>query len=596
MPLDPPFLDAIKKFEGYTPKASWDYRQHSIGYGTKARFPGETIDQAEADRRFQQEIGSARGYVRGLGVPLQPGQEAALTSLTFNAGPGWINSGLGQAVRSGNWDEASRRFVQYNKAGGQVLPGLQSRRNQEVAWLGGNVPAASASPTSPTMTTGAAPAMANSYSGWTPESTDFAKKFGAQQMKEGIDSSPVGHWTQAIARVLQAGSGAAWNQQGLEGERAGNARVSDIYAKGLANNDPVPKIAASMMGDAFGRQEGQALAKQHMATQASQGFQTSQQNRQFQHAEQMQAGSQAHATRQAQLGHQLQIRLINAKSEMERKELLEKGRALGLLPPEGGAPSMPQAPGAAPGAAAPMPQGVPQQSAAPADPYQALVQPTIPKAQQEAEMRRRAGQTLLMGDPKGAAKIMAKEDDPKEYQTKDALWAERMARSEITMRGNIGTPDKPTYNPGNSLNRFWPDDGVLGMANSEKWKAYQAGAREWIAALLRKDTGAAVTETEWKLYFPTYFPQPGENATVQNQKLERRIAEARKLRASSGPVFDRMNPNFDTEMGQRLQQQNAGVAPKSAGQPRRVNSVEEAMSLPSGTQFMTPDGRLKVRP
>ena len=109
--------------------------------------------------------------------------------------------------------------------------------------------------------TGAAPAMAQSYSGWTPESTDFAKKFGAQQMKEGIDSSPVGHWTQAIARVLQAGSGAAWNQQGLEGERAGNARVSDIYAKGLANNDPVPKIAASLMGDDFGRQEGRGIAK-----------------------------------------------------------------------------------------------------------------------------------------------------------------------------------------------------------------------------------------------------------------------------------------------------------------------------------------------
>lgn len=267
MPLDPPFLDAIKKFEGYTPKASWDYRQHSVGYGTKARFPGETIDQAEADRRFQQEIGSARGYVRGLGVPLQPGQEAALTSLTFNAGPGWINSGLGQAVRAGNWDEASRRFVQYNKAGGQVLPGLQSRRNQEVAWLGGNVPAASASPTSPTMTTGAAQPMAQSYTGWTPESVDFAKKFGAGQMKEGIDSSPVGHWTQAIARVLQAGSGAAWNQQGMEAERAGNAGVADIYSKGLSSGTPVKQIAAQLMGNPFGANEGQGIAKAVIANE-----------------------------------------------------------------------------------------------------------------------------------------------------------------------------------------------------------------------------------------------------------------------------------------------------------------------------------------
>ena len=393
--------------------------------------------------------------------------------------------------------------------------------------------------------TGAAQPMAQSYSGWTPESVDFAKKFGAGQMKEGIDSSPVGHWTQAIARVLQAGSGAAWNQQGMEGERAGNARVSDIYAKGLANNDPVPKIAASLMGDDFGRQEGQALAKQHMATQASQGF----------------------ATRQAELGHQLQIRLMNAKGDMERKALIDKGRALGLLPPEGAAPPQP-APSAVPGTPAPIPQGVPQQSAAPVDPYQALVQPAIPRAQQEAEMRKRAGQTLMMGDPKGAAKIMNKEDDPKEYQTKDALWAERMGRAEITMRGNIGPPTNPTYNPGRTLNKFWPDDGILGMANSEKWQTYQAGAREWIAALLRKDTGAAVTETEWKLYFPTYFPQAGDTQKTQAEKLERRIAEARKLRASSGPVFDRMNPNFDQDMGQRLQQQNAaGGSPQNAGQP-----------------------------
>lgn len=146
MALATPYLDAIKKFEGYTPRASWDYKQHSIGYGTKARFPGETIDQAEADRRFQQEITSARDQVRALGVPLQPGQEAALTSLTYNAGPKWMASGLGQAVKSGDWQTAGQRFQEYNKAGGQVLPGLQSRRAQEAAWLTGSDPGSSQPP------------------------------------------------------------------------------------------------------------------------------------------------------------------------------------------------------------------------------------------------------------------------------------------------------------------------------------------------------------------------------------------------------------------------------------------------------------------
>lgn len=135
MPLEPQYLDAIKKFEGYTPRASWDYRQHSVGYGTKARFPGEMIDQAEADRRFQSEMTAARDQVRGFGVPLQPSQEAALASLTYNAGPGWMNAGLGQAVKSGDWNDATKRFLQYNQAGGQVLPGLEKRRRQEASWL-----------------------------------------------------------------------------------------------------------------------------------------------------------------------------------------------------------------------------------------------------------------------------------------------------------------------------------------------------------------------------------------------------------------------------------------------------------------------------
>ena len=38
------------------------------------------------------------------------------------------------------------------------------------------------------------------------------------------------------------------------------------------------------------------------------------------------------------------------------------------------------------------------------------------------------------------------------------------------------------------------------------------------------------------------------------------------------------------------------AAPDAAMQPVRVNSPEEALKLPSGTSFVTPDGRVKVRP
>lgn len=130
------YLDAIRAFEGFTPKASWDYAQFTNGYGTKAKFAGEVIDKAEADRRFQAEIAEARQIVEKHAPHVDDGTKAALTSLTFNAGDKWARSGLGEAIRSGDTERARELFLQYNKAGGEVLPGLAKRRVAEAAWIG----------------------------------------------------------------------------------------------------------------------------------------------------------------------------------------------------------------------------------------------------------------------------------------------------------------------------------------------------------------------------------------------------------------------------------------------------------------------------
>jgi lysozyme len=130
------YLDAIRNFEGYTPQAQWDYAQFSNGYGTKARFAGEKIDRVEADRRFHAEVASARSIVEKAAPHVDEGTKAALTSLTYNAGTSWIESGLGDAVRRGDLDSAREIFQKYNKAGGEVLPGLQHRRSQEALWIG----------------------------------------------------------------------------------------------------------------------------------------------------------------------------------------------------------------------------------------------------------------------------------------------------------------------------------------------------------------------------------------------------------------------------------------------------------------------------
>jgi lysozyme len=153
MALDPQYLDEIRGFEGYSAQPAWDYKQSSSGYGTKAQPGDENIppDQLKAvhDQRFQDEIGKAAASVDAFSPNLPPGVRAALTSLTYNAGPGWQQSGLGQAVKSGDLESAKAIFPQYNKAGGEVNNGLVARRAKELAWWNGQPQPPQASPAAP---------------------------------------------------------------------------------------------------------------------------------------------------------------------------------------------------------------------------------------------------------------------------------------------------------------------------------------------------------------------------------------------------------------------------------------------------------------
>jgi GH24 family phage-related lysozyme (muramidase) len=128
------WVTRVKKFEGYYPKAYWDYKQHSVGWGTRARYPGERITKAEAERRLQSELGAARAIVDRHAPNAPEGIKNALTSLTFNAGSKWTRSGLGRLVAKGDYQGALQRFLQYNRAGGKVNRGLVNRRNAEAKW------------------------------------------------------------------------------------------------------------------------------------------------------------------------------------------------------------------------------------------------------------------------------------------------------------------------------------------------------------------------------------------------------------------------------------------------------------------------------
>ena len=128
----------VRETEKFTAKAFWDHKQFTNGYGTKAKSKDEVITEEEARRRFDKRIQKDVARVEKFvpeGTP--PGIKEALASLSFNAGTGWMKAGLGKAVKNKDWEDAKKRFLQYNKAGGKVSKGLVARREAEAEWFDG---------------------------------------------------------------------------------------------------------------------------------------------------------------------------------------------------------------------------------------------------------------------------------------------------------------------------------------------------------------------------------------------------------------------------------------------------------------------------
>lgn len=71
------------------------------------------------------------------------------------------------------------------------------------------------------------------------------------------------------------------------------------------------------------------------------------------------------------------------------------------------------------------------------------------------------------------------------------------------------------------------------MTSPEFQQANQAG-REWLAAILRKDTGAAITNQEMEIYGKTYLPQPGDSPEVLTQKKAARDRAQSAIRRGLG--------------------------------------------------------------
>ena len=142
-------------WEKFSPRAKWDFAQYSIGYGEGWNWDknrkveaGDVIDEPTARRWFMKSAEKYYNYVAdSVKVPVNENQMVAMTSLTYNIGPGSAARGTGfrgsQLLKDLNagkpLTEVAKGFDRYITAKdtrtgvSKVYDGLVRRRNSEKA-------------------------------------------------------------------------------------------------------------------------------------------------------------------------------------------------------------------------------------------------------------------------------------------------------------------------------------------------------------------------------------------------------------------------------------------------------------------------------
>jgi GH24 family phage-related lysozyme (muramidase) len=127
-------VEFVMKHENFSSIAYDDFKQISIGYGTKASSKDQTITETEARKLLEKDLDAARQTVLKLketaGYDWNENQVDALTSFTYNLGAGNLRKLTDNGTRGD--EEIADMLPEYKYAGKKVRDGLVKRRAEEL--------------------------------------------------------------------------------------------------------------------------------------------------------------------------------------------------------------------------------------------------------------------------------------------------------------------------------------------------------------------------------------------------------------------------------------------------------------------------------
>ena len=117
-----------------------------------------------------------------------------------------------------------------------------------------------------------------------------------------------------------------------------------------------------------------------------------------------------------------------------------------------------------------------------------------------------------------------------EDQSKSIGFAARMMLNENTINNVLDTG----YKPGGIFEfGFTPE-----RLRTQDRKVYEAAKQNWIAAVLRKQSGAVISDKDYNDADLQYFPQPGDSQKVLKNKKDLRMTEQLSMKAAIGPYAE----------------------------------------------------------
>jgi len=168
-----------------------------------------------------------------------------------------------------------------------------------------------------------------------------------------------------------------------------------------------------------------------------------------------------------------------------------------------------------------------------------------------------------------------------ETQSKDALYASRMFNAEKIFRDpeTIGSATS-AWNKGAAAVPI-----VGNYMVSDNYQKFDQAKRDFVNAVLRRESGAVISDSEFSNADKQYFPQPGDSKATIEQKRLNRMEAIKGIAAGAGQQYrpsQVFGPNGEIIANPALNQgQAAPSAPKPADNfpPAAVNALKQNPAL-----------------